>query len=163
MLPPQNTRLMLLGFCKKEGEKSSFSSPFLALWAPGFKEGSSCPPNSAHPTLEGLGLAEMGPVGPCPAWEGDPQLPGLRLLCSYLGLVSWQPLLPSPFPKEKNFHSDWLLPFKGAGILSAAAYAHAPSCRTYYNFIQFCRQILKRHLEKLIAYQGNEFIKVFFF
>lgn len=115
------------------------------------------------PHLGGTGLAEIGPADLCPAWEGVPQLPGLGLLCSYLGLVSWQPLLPSPFPKEKNFHSDWLLPFKGAGILSAAAYAHAPSCRTYYNFIQFCRQILKRHLEKLIAYQGNEFIKVFFF
>lgn len=41
-------------------------------------------------------------------------------------------------------------------------YRHPPSCRTYYNFIQFCRQILKRHLEKLIAYQGKDFIKVIF-
>lgn len=41
-------------------------------------------------------------------------------------------------------------------------YRQPPSCRTYYNFIQFCRQILKRHLEKLIAYQGKDFIKVIF-
>lgn len=42
------------------------------------------------------------------------------------------------------------------------SYRHPPSCRTYYNFIQFCRQILKRHLEKLIAYQGKDFRKVIF-
>lgn len=46
--------------------------------------------------------------------------------------------------------------------LQLLPYRHPPSCRTYYNFIQFCRQILKRHLEKLIAYQGKDFRKVIF-
>lgn len=75
--------------------------------------------------------------------------------------AAWQP------PPPQNGPTTWRMPLphfiRARDACLQLPYRHPPSCRTYYNFIQFCRQILKRHLEKLIAYQGKDFIKVIFF
>lgn len=74
--------------------------------------------------------------------------------------VGWQP--GGPLPQRGPTAGRLTLFQPSPRCPSPAATSSSPSCRTSYNSIEFCRQILKRHLEKLIAYQGKDFIKVVF-